>query len=201
MVSTPTTTTTLLLNQLRDPADQRAWSEFHQRYMPIILGLAQQLGLDAHDAADVAQETLSRFIIEYRAGRYDRDRGRLRAWIVAIVRYRVLDLFRDRAHRREVASPPELEAVPDEGRLTELWEVEHQRVLLRRALDELRASSRIGDRTLAAFQGFVLEQRPAADVARELSITPADVYVAKNRVANRLREIVQRLSAEYDEGG
>lgn len=193
------TTTTVLLTQLRDADDHRAWNEFHQRYMPIILGVARQLGLDEHDAADVAQDTLSRFVVEYRLGRYDRQRGRLRAWIVAIVRYRVIDLFRERGRRREIAAGSGPLDVPDEHRLTEMWEQEHRRVLLARAMEELRRSTRIGDRALQAFQQFVVEQRAAADVAAALDMSTADVYVAKNRIANRLRAIVQQLEAQYDE--
>jgi len=72
-----TTTTTALLDGLHDPANEEVWREFDTRYRPIILGFAVKLGLSDEDAADVAQDTLARFVQEYRAGRYDRTRGRL----------------------------------------------------------------------------------------------------------------------------
>ena len=80
------TTTTVLLDGLYDPANSVVWRQFDQRYRPIIIGFARRLGLTDDDAADIAQETLVRFVKEYRAGKYDRTRGRLRTWIIAMVR-------------------------------------------------------------------------------------------------------------------
>ena len=99
-----TRTTTALLEGLRDSENAILWEAFDRRYRPILVGFARNLGLDEVDAADVAQETLSRFVQEYREGRYDRSRGRLGAWLVGIARYRILDLRRKRAVSREGAS-------------------------------------------------------------------------------------------------
>ena len=37
-------------------------------------------------------------------------------------------------------------------------------------------------------------------VAEQMSVTDHDVYLAKSRVAQRLRTIVERIEAEYDDG-
>lgn len=198
---TQTTTTTLLLEGLFDAGNAAAWSEFHDRYVPIILGVARKLGLSEADAADVAQETLAAFLRDYRAGKYDRQRGRLRAWNIGIVKHRLADLRRAQAAQRVVRGDSALAEVVDEQELTAAWDAEHRQAIVRRALAELRASTRTGENTIIAFERFVLEQRPAADVAAELGLTPGDVYMAKNRVAERLREIVTRLEALYDDGG
>lgn len=198
MLSTSrTTTTTLLLEGLFDSQNEAAWREFHERYTPTIVAFAQRLGLSADDAADVAQETLSKFLTEYRAGKYDRSRGRLRSWIVGIARWRVADLRRARAGRREIQDDLAVDELPDDESLTRLWEQEHRATLLRNALAELRENSRFGASTLEAFERYVLEQQPPADVAARLGISVADVYMAKNRVAERLREIILRLEAAY----
>lgn len=198
MLSTSrTTTTTLLLEGLFDSHNESAWREFHQRYTPTIVSFAQRLGLSADDAADVAQETLSKFLTEYRAGKYDRRRGRLRSWIIGIARWRVADLRRARAGRREIQDDLAVDELPDDESLTQLWEQEHRATLLRNALEELRERSRFGAGTLEAFELYVLEQQPPADVAARLGISVADVYMAKNRVAERLREIITRLEAAY----
>ena len=39
----------------------------------------------------------------------------------------------------------------------------------------------------------------AQAVADEMEITVHDVYLAKSRVAQRLRKIVERIEAEYDD--
>jgi len=71
-------TTTRLLEGLCDPEDEALWCEFDAQYRPILVGFARRLGLNVEDAADLAQETLVRFVEAYRAGRYDRGKARLR---------------------------------------------------------------------------------------------------------------------------
>jgi len=193
-----TTTTTLLLDGLFDPQNQAVWESFDARYRPIILAFAQRLGLSPHDAADIAQESLARFVQAYRDGKYDRSRGRLRSWIISIVRYRVADLRRANA-ARPMRGESALGDPPSDDEMFALWEREHRAAMIREALRALRETSRFGETTIRAFEQFVLEQRPAADVAGELSLTAHDVYMAKNRIAERLREILTRLEAAYDD--
>jgi hypothetical protein len=72
-------TTTALLTGLLDPANAAAWELFDRRYRSILVGFARNCGLKDNDAAEIAQATIVRFVEEYRAGRYDRTRGRLGA--------------------------------------------------------------------------------------------------------------------------
>ena len=88
-----THTTTALLAALHDLSDQPAWREFEGRYAPIISGVARRMGLSESDSQDVMQETMLQFIRDYRAGKYDRTRGRLRSWIIGIARHRIADIF------------------------------------------------------------------------------------------------------------
>jgi RNA polymerase sigma-70 factor (ECF subfamily) len=192
-------TTTALLDGLHDHANAAAWEEFDARYRPIILAYARRLGLSADEAADVAQETLFHFIREYREGKYDRTRGRLRSWIVGIVKYRVADRYRVRAMRKEKRGESAIVNLPDEGELSAIWESERRAELLRRAMKELRETTRTSDRSFQAFEEFAMKGRPAADVAAEMGMTAQDIYVVKNRMADRLREILTRLEVLYDE--
>src|SRR5437870_3399014 len=61
-----------------------------------------------------------------------------------------------------------------------------ERVLFARALESIRAE--FEERTWAAFWRTAVEERPAADVAADLAMTPGAVRVAKSRVLHRLRE-------------
>lgn len=196
----PTTTTTLLLDGLLNAADHAAWLEFQTRCVPIMLAFAQRLGLSEADAADVTQDALVRFVAEYREGRYDRGRGRLRAWLVAIVRYRVADLKRDEARRPPLAAPSAAAGVAAADELETLWVAEQRRVILQRAFEQLRERSRLAEKTIRAFERLVFDQRTADEVAGELGMTTGEVYVAKSRVSERLREIVRELEAAYEDG-
>jgi len=199
-VSSAQQTTTALLAGLQDETNEAVWEEFDRRYRPIIFAYARRLGLSEDEAGDVAQDALLRFIQEYRAGKYDRQRGRLRSWIIGIVKYRVADLKRSKLSRREFRGESAIMDIPRDDELAALWEDERRRVLLRQAVDELRCGSRLNEKTVRAFEMFALEQTAAPAVAAALGIGVQDVYVAKNRVAARLREILERLERIFDDG-
>lgn len=192
-----TRTTTQLLEGLHDPENSAAWAEFDARYRPILLAVARRVGLNDADAADVAQETVVRFLAEYRAGRYDRERGRLRAWVLTIARSRIAGLRRFRATRREVGADG-LPSIPDADELEGHWMAERRRVLLREAMRELQARSRVEPKTMRAFELHVARGMPVAEVAEELGMSRHDVYLAKSRVTARLRDILAELERAFD---
>ncbi|MHC4909588.1 MAG: RNA polymerase sigma factor [Planctomycetota bacterium] len=190
-----TRTTTILLDGLHDPADSTSWETFDRRYRPVIIALSRRMGLAEADAADVAQETITRFILEYREGRYDRSRGRLRNWLLALSRTRIAEHYRKGARARIDGGESHVREMPDEATMTQLWEQERRTVLLRSALEELRSSTKTDERTIEAFELLVAQRMPALAVAERLEMKIEDVYLAKSRVAARLRTIVHRLEA------
>ena len=187
-----------MLEALHNPSDVAAWSEFDTRYRPVLIGFARNLGLDDADAADVAQETLTRFLEQYRDGRYQRERGRLGAWLVGIARYRILDLRRKHG-KRALRGESAMIDLDDEKGLTEVWEDERRKTILRQAMDLLRSGSRTDEKTIRAFEMlFVHGMNPQA-VADELEMTVQGVYVAKSRIAERLQKLVSQIEQEFDE--
>ena len=60
MTDSPATRQSLLV-RLRDPKDGQAWAEFVAIYSPLIDRLARAKGLQAADAADLAQEVFARW--------------------------------------------------------------------------------------------------------------------------------------------
>jgi hypothetical protein len=98
--------------------------------------------------------------------------------------------IRRRRHRQALVSPQPLAdwldqlADPDSA-LTRQWDQEHDRQLARRLLASIQAE--FNAKTWQVFRMLVLEEVPAAEVARSLGITANAVYVAKARVLARLR--------------
>jgi RNA polymerase sigma-70 factor (ECF subfamily) len=193
-----TRTTSAMLQALHDADNRSVWEAFDARYRPIIVGFARHFGLGESDAADVAQDTLLRFVQDYRQGKYDRGRGRLGAWLVGIARCRILDLRRTRAHRHEVGDTALSGNLDDDDALLSAWDAEHRRAILSEAMRELRATTRTDERTIRAFELAAIG-RPPAQVAEELGVSVHDVYLAKSRVSQRLRAIVERIERTYDE--
>ena len=195
-----TRTTTDLLERLEDPANDEVWTAFDQRFRPIVIGMGRRLGLTEDDAADAAQETLTRFLTAYRAGKYDRDRGRLGGWITGIARHCIADLHRARAARREHGGVSSVPEPLEDDHLMAAWSAECEQEILRRGLDELRRGSRTDPRTIEAFELVAFEQQRPADVAERLELSVNEVYLAKHRCLKRLREIVRRLEETYETG-
>lgn len=193
-----TRTSTSLLEGLKDLSDQQAWGEFDRRYRPIMLAVARRLGLSDADAADVAQETVLHFVRDYRAGRFDPSRGRLRHWIAGIARHRIGDIQRRAALRGELCGASAMAELPDEDRVHAACEQAWREAVLKRAVDELR-STLSGEKSLAVLELLFIRQMSAGQVAAELGMTPQDVYVHKSRLARRLREFIAAQEALMDE--
>lgn len=189
-----TATTTQLLLALLKPGEEAAWVEFDQRYRPVLIGFLRQLGMGEQDALDVAQQTLLEFCRAYRAGKYDRGRGRLGSWLIGIAQRQAASAVRHRrAHPQQAFSDDEL--LRDPARLTQLWDQQHEQAVYQRAWETLRSSSQFLEPTLRAFELTALRAVPPQEVARACQMKIGDVYAARTRVSRRLRELVADITA------
>ncbi len=195
------TTTTLLLESLKDPAKDAVWREFDLRYRPLLVSFARSLGLSPEDSDEVAQESLTEFVRAYRQGKYSREKGRLSSWIIAIARNRIADRRRVLAKRAGQRGESAMIDLRNDAQLTQLWETERRRSIYFRALDMLREGGKTEERTMQAFELVTLRGVPAQSAAAECGMSVDEVYVAKNRVTKRLRAIVEQLTAAYTEDG
>lgn len=175
-----TPTTTRLLDDLRS-ANPSAWSDFDARYRPILLSFAQKLGFLADDAEEFAQQTMAEFCCCFRAGNYDRDRGRPRAWMIGIARNVAVSMRRRRPAER-VGGNCALDDIPDESELTRIWENERQQAIFSAALERLRDSTRTDLNPIQAFELYAIHGLPVEDVAQHCGLSIDSVYVAKNRL-------------------
>ncbi|MBL9002173.1 MAG: RNA polymerase sigma factor [Phycisphaerae bacterium] len=191
-----TRTTTLLLDSLRSSGDSVAWEWFYTRYRPVIEGVARRLGLSRETAEDVAQQTMADFAAAYRAGKYERGRGRLRSFLIAIAHHRAVDAMRAR-RPREHQMASRIDAA-DEKTLTSAWDAERLRVISARAMEELRESPRSSGENIDAFEMIIMRGLSYEEVSVATGIPVDNLYVVKNRLTPRLREIIQRMTEEYD---
>ncbi|HWL93189.1 MAG TPA: RNA polymerase sigma factor [Phycisphaerae bacterium] len=193
-------TTTDLLNGLHEPGKRAAWEEFDRRYRPILFAFLRRMGLNETDAADVAQETLTCFVQDYRQHKYDREQGRLRAWLIGIARCRLADLWRTKGRRRELRGESAINGLSDDADAELMWDAEERRAIFQQAIGELRQTSRFNERTIEAFERVALRRESIETVSAELELTPQEIYNAKNRVVERLREIVKHYEESYAGG-
>jgi RNA polymerase sigma-70 factor (ECF subfamily) len=194
MPAAPPTRPSLLL-RLRDFHDREAWAQFVDVYAPLLYGYARKHGLQDADAADLTQACLRQVAAHIGSLEYDPRRGSFRGWLFTIVRHRLHD-FRSRQRLQGSGDPHmqrwlEAQAAPDE---TEAWEHDYRRGLLAWAAEQLRPQLR--EETWQAFWQTAVEGRAGQDVARELGLTAAAVYLAKSRVMARLRALIREVQEE-----
>ena len=142
-MSEPTTTRPSLLVRLRDPMDERAWSEFVEIYGPLIRQLARRRGLQDADAADLVQEVFR--AVAAAIERYDPDpaRGSFRGWLSTIARNLIVNLLNaQRRHPRgtgDTQIQQLLEAQPaSDSEESALFDAEYHRRLLHWAAERIR---------------------------------------------------------------
>lgn len=194
-----THTTTQLIIDLLNPSNAEAWNDFDARYRPLLWRLGRQLGFAADDADELAQQTLAEFCRALRDGLYQRERGRLRGWLIGIARNVAAGMRRRRGAVR-VGGNSALENIADTPELTRIWEHEREQVIFAQAMSLLRESTRTDEATIRAFELYAIRGLTVQEVAQRCDLSIDAVYVIKNRLTKRLREIVHQLTTAYDEG-
>jgi RNA polymerase sigma-70 factor (ECF subfamily) len=170
-----------LLERLQQPTEQRAWDRFVQLYTPLLSLWARRLGLQDHDADDLVQDVFTVLVRKLPEFRYD-PQQRFRGWLWTVT----VNKFRERRRQAVLAAagaPLPEEAEPDVAEV--ISETEYREYLGRRALELMRAE--LEPATWQAFWEYVINERTAADVARELNMTENAVYLTKGRVLRLLR--------------
>lgn len=188
---TPDTDPSLLF-RLRNPADAQAWEMFVSIYGPLIARYCRRRGLQEADSVDVSQNTLAKVMVGIRRFEHQAVPGGFRAWLGTVVRSCLNDHF---ARSRQVsgaggASEPQETA----GTLDAEWTSQFHDHILRTAMDRCRGDFEPAN--WRAFERTWIDNQPAAEVARELNLAVADVYVAKSRVLRRLRKEVSILAED-----
>ncbi len=187
------TSITLMMRVGQSPADHDAWGRFVERYQPMIRAWCLKWGAQAADADDVAQEVLTKLVTAMKTFRYDPDRS-FRAWLKTVTQNAWTDLVKSQ-RLRAAGGPGRILTIADSH--DALVDLEQQMVeALDRELFELamhRVEKRVKPTTWQAFRRTVIDNRPGPEVARELGMQVAHVFVAKHRVQQMLEQEVRSL--------
>jgi RNA polymerase sigma-70 factor (ECF subfamily) len=185
-----------LLLRIRDARDAGAWQTFIEVYAPLIYGYCRHQRLQEADAADVAQEVLTRVARSMQNFEYSPDRGRFRDWLGTVTRNEIARFLRQAARPGQGIGgdeSSEIDSVPAPDQ-DAAWSAQFHAHLLETAMDRIR--TQFEPATWRAFELVWLADRPAPQVAREIGVSVEKVYVAKSRVLKRLREEVLLLGED-----
>jgi RNA polymerase sigma-70 factor (ECF subfamily) len=198
MTDSPATRQSLLV-RLKDPRDGQAWTEFVAIYTPLIDRLARARGLQAADAADLAQEVFR--AVAGAIDRYDPDpaRGSFRGWLFRIARNLMINLLAARRIGPQATGDSDVQdllervAAPDSAE-TAFFDTEYRRRIFHWAAGHVRPEFRPS--TWQAFWLTAVEGRDPKAAAQASGISVGAVYIAKSRVMARLRVVIDQVEGE-----
>jgi RNA polymerase sigma-70 factor (ECF subfamily) len=190
-------TSPTLLAQLGDSSQRdEAWRKFLERYRPLISKWCQRIGLNAADADDVTGAVLAKLVRVMSTFVYDPGQ-RFRAWLRTVVEHEACDLWRRQARHPGARGSGDtrihdgLDRVGMPNAVDELvGEVDESLERDFRGAREVarQVQRRVKEKTWQAFWQTAIEGKPAGNVAAQLGLSVAAVYMAKWRVGEMLRE-------------
>jgi RNA polymerase sigma-70 factor (ECF subfamily) len=190
MADFPATRASLLV-RLRDAQDADAWAHFVDLYAPLVYGYARKQGLQDADAADLSQDVLR--VVAGAVGKldYNPNRGAFRNWLFTIVRRKLLN-WRSAARVRAGVGEPgmnhSLAQMPAPNGTEFDWDAEWDARIFSWACEQVRRA--VTDSTWQAFWKTAVDGHSGKEVAAELGLSVAAVYLARSRVQARLKELV-----------
>lgn len=164
---------------------QEAIGLLHQRFARLIFALAVRT-LDRAAAEDIIQEV---FLAVWRkAATFDPARGTVRAWVLQIAHFRILNELRRRGRQPEIEPDPEgavLASLParDPGPAEAAWQ-NHRRRLVASALDELPRPQR--EAVGLAFLEDLTHEQVAAALRAPLGTTKTRIRTGLQKLRGRL---------------
>jgi RNA polymerase sigma factor (sigma-70 family) len=197
-------TRTTLLERLKDWRDNPSWQEFFNTYWKLIYSFAVRSGLNEVEAQDVVQETMLSVAKHIPNFKYDRTMGSFKHWLLNMTRWRINDQVRRRKNyvAAEVETPTETKTgqvnkLPDPASLDldALWEAEWEKNLLDAAV--LKVRRQLDPEKYQIFDFLVNKEWPVQKVADAFGMTINQVYIAKHRVTELIKEEIERLKKDF----
>jgi RNA polymerase sigma factor (sigma-70 family) len=183
-------TTSTILSRMKQMDDRSIWDRFHGRFRRPLLAFARKCGLPESESEDAVQEILTAFLEAYKAGKYDRERGRLSKWLFGIAYTQIANRRRGLGRDR---SPAQGESfwgdVPDHREAEGAWDAQWEASVLEECLGQVRRE--VSEKTFEVFRLIVREGRSPEEAGASLGMTREAAYVAKHRVLKRLADRMQ----------
>ena len=186
-----------VLRAVANTENEAAWQRFFDLYAGFVFSIARSKGLNDTDADDIVQMVFSDLARNLPSFKYDREKGRFRSYLAALVKWRVID--RLKAVRRdadlkadfmeEVKSAATTE---DEDFEEREWQSAAMEETLRRIKPEVRPEH------YAAFVASAVEGQDTDVVTKLYGISRDSLYQIRKRLTVKLREKLAEVRAEMD---
>jgi RNA polymerase sigma-70 factor (ECF subfamily) len=196
MSQSPTTRVSLLA-RIRDVGDGRAWAEFVDLYAPLVYRLARRHGLQDADAADLTQDVLRAVVGAMPRFDYDFRRGSFRGWLFTVARNQLRKFLHARKRQPQGSGDPDEDALIQQQPADEEvahWDHEYRERLFEWAAEKARTDFR--PNTWQAFWRTAVGNEDPRQVGEALGMSVGAVYIARNRVLARIRQLIHQVEGE-----
>lgn len=193
-----------LIQRLKNWRDQSSWQDFFETYWHLIYGVAIKHGLSKPEAQDVVQETMMSVAKHIPSFKYNPAIGSFKAWLLNMTRWRISDQIRKRQLLITDQEPNDETSLDDDKTdagtdhilpdLDKIWDAEWEKNLLEVAVTKARRH--LDPRQYQIFDLYTNKGWTPERVAKTLAISVNQVYLAKTRVTEVIRQEVERLQKE-----
>jgi len=177
-----------LIQRLKDWQDQSSWQDFFDTYWKLIYGVAVRGGLTGAEAQDVVQETMISVAKHMPTFEYDPAIGSFKTWLLNMPFVADHQASEDTATGTRTVDKVVDPAIPD---LDVLWDAEWEKNLLDAAMAKIKR--RLDPQKYQIFDLYVNKGWAPEKVAATFGVSVDQVYLAKHRTTELIKEEVKRL--------
>ncbi|MEQ9379967.1 MAG: sigma-70 family RNA polymerase sigma factor [Pirellulales bacterium] len=184
-----------LLERLRQSSADDAWTVFFDQYGPMVRRWLIARGINQHDADDLQQQVMQFSVENVPHFEHFGIGGAFGGGLRRVVSFRLRSHWRAETRREAAAGGSDGLAIAQqledpESRMSKMWDDEFNRMICQKMLE--RVQTRFTEQSFRAFQLVVMDGRRAADVAKELGMSPGAVRTAQSRVLRELRDVMEQ---------
>ena len=191
------TTRSSVIRAVANTENEAAWQRFFDLYAGFVFSIARSKGLNDTDADDIVQMVFADLARNLPSFKYDREKGHFRPYLVALVKWRVID--RLKAARRDadlkadfMEEAKSAATTEDEDFEEREWQSAAMEETLRRIKPEVRPEH------YAAFVASAVEGQDTDVVTKLYGISRDSLYQIRKRLTVKLREKLAEVRAEMD---
>ena len=191
------TTRSSVLRAVANTENEAAWQRFFDLYAGFVFSIARSKGLNDTDADDIVQMVFSDLARNLPSFKYDREKGRFRPYLAALVKWRVIDRLkavrRDADLKADFMEEAKFAATTEDEDFEEReWQSAAMEETLRRIKPEVRPEH------YAAFVASAVEGQDTDVVTKLYGISRDSLYQIRKRLTVKLREKLAEVRAEMD---
>ena len=191
------TTRSSVIRDVADTENAAAWNRLFDLYAGFVYSIARRKGLNDADADDIVQMVFVDLARNLPSFKYDREKGRFRPYLAALVKWRVIDrlkaLRRDADLKADFMEEAKSAATTEDEDFEEReWQSAAMEETLRRIKPEVRPEH------YAAFVASAVEGQDTDVVTKLYGISRDSLYQIRKRLTVKLREKLAEVRAEMD---